>query len=214
MKRRGNGEGMIHQRKDGRWEARITSADGRRKSLYGTRRQDVAQKLTVALRARQQGISVFSDRTSVAEYLRLWLEGNKSSLRARTYRRYEQIVRVHLTPLLGRVVLSRLQPVQVQRLYAERLAAGSAPRTVHHIHMVLRRALGQAERWGYVPRNVATLVETPRAPRYEIASIGSDDRDAERARDRDVLVQVALGVGEARHGRIVASGGLAAATPG
>ena len=32
-------------------------------------------------------------------------------------------------------------------------------------HVVLHRALGQAVRWGLVVRNVADLVEKPRAPR-------------------------------------------------
>jgi integrase len=44
--------------------------------------------------------------------------------------------------------------------------------------MVLHGALGQAERWGYVPRNVATLVETPRAPRYEIAPLNEEQSRA------------------------------------
>jgi hypothetical protein len=51
-------------------------------------------------------------------------------------------------------------------------------------------------------------VRGKRRAQLDSVSIGSDDRDAEGARDRDVLVQVTLGVGEARHGRIVASGAL------
>jgi hypothetical protein len=41
---------------------------------------------------------------------------------------------------------------------------GLSARTAKYAHAVLRRALGQAERWGMVTRNVATLVEPPRGP--------------------------------------------------
>jgi integrase len=46
MGRRGNGEGTITRRKDGRWEARYTvhSAEGpKRKVLYGKTRGEVAE---------------------------------------------------------------------------------------------------------------------------------------------------------------------------
>ena len=41
MRKRGKGEGSVSQRKDGRWEARLTLSDGRRKSFYGKTRQEV-----------------------------------------------------------------------------------------------------------------------------------------------------------------------------
>jgi integrase len=52
-KRRGNGEGTIYKRKDGRYEARYTvhTASGpKRKAIYGKTRAEVAEKLTKRLR--------------------------------------------------------------------------------------------------------------------------------------------------------------------
>lgn len=47
--RRGSGEGAIHKRADGRWEARIDLGwvDGKRKrkSVYGTTHREVTEKL-------------------------------------------------------------------------------------------------------------------------------------------------------------------------
>jgi hypothetical protein len=34
-RQRGNGEGTIYKREDGRWLAQMTLHDGKRKSLYG-----------------------------------------------------------------------------------------------------------------------------------------------------------------------------------
>ncbi len=49
-----------------------------------------------------------------------------------------------------------------------KLASGLSPRRVQYIHAVLRRALGQAEKWGKVARNVAKLVDAPRVDQVEI----------------------------------------------
>jgi len=165
--KRGNGEGTICQREDGRWVAAVSLGDGRRKWLYGKTRQEVGEKLTVTLRARQQGLPVAEGRETLAVYLARWLDGVRPSLRARTWERYEQILRVHVVPDVGKIPLARLTPQQVQRLYASRLNAGSSPMTVRHVHAVLHRALEQAVRWGLVARNVVGLTEPPRAARYE-----------------------------------------------
>ena len=63
MGRRGNGEGTITRRKDGRWEARyyVHTMDGaKRKVLYGKTRAEARDKLAKALSDRIDGI-VYDD---------------------------------------------------------------------------------------------------------------------------------------------------------
>jgi integrase len=63
-KKRGNNEGSITRRPDGRWMAQVTlgrdpaTGKPRRATFYGKTRQDVADKLTKALRDKQQGTFV------------------------------------------------------------------------------------------------------------------------------------------------------------
>ena len=110
MTRRGNTEGSIYKRTDGRWVAAVSLDHGRRKALYGRTRQEVARKLAVALKARQDGLPLVGDRQTVAQYLAGWLESVKPSLRPRTHERYQQYVRLHALPELGRLPLSKLTP--------------------------------------------------------------------------------------------------------
>lgn len=104
MSRRGNGEGGIGRRSDGRWEARVTlptpTGRPRRKSLYGKTRSEVTGKLTRALSEVQQGAGLVRDeRLTVGDYLNSWLDNSvKPNVRARTYQLYEMIVRRHLVP--------------------------------------------------------------------------------------------------------------------
>lgn len=114
--KRGNGEGGIYQRdSDGRWCASISLANGRRKVIYGTTRQAVADKLNELLIMKKQGLPLGPDRLTVGAYLVQWLEESaKPKLKPSTYRSYEQLIRVHLVPALGKHKLQKLGPQHVQ----------------------------------------------------------------------------------------------------
>src|ERR1700741_4026136 len=71
-KRRANHEGTIYKRQDGRWVASVTLPGGKRKSFYGQTRQEVAQKLTVGLKARLDGVPLPSEQLKVGRYLHEW----------------------------------------------------------------------------------------------------------------------------------------------
>src|SRR4030081_3362650 len=134
-KKRANGEGTISQHPDGRWWARITLADGRRKAYYGKTRKEVQQKLTAALRDQQQGLPIVGDRQTVAQFLTRWLDDTaKHRVRPSTFRRDEEFTRLRIVSTLGRLPLSKLTPQHLSHLYGEQLAAGLSPRTVEFLH--------------------------------------------------------------------------------
>ena len=70
--------------------------------------------------------------------------------------------RAHLKPALGRKQLTRLTVADVDRLWKVKREAGYSANSVRIVRIVLRRALGQAEREGIVARNVAALSSPPR----------------------------------------------------
>jgi integrase len=92
----------------------------------------------------------------------------------KTYERYESIVRVHLSPALGRIRLKVLTPGHVRGLYREKLDAELAPRTVLHVHRTLSKALKQATDDGLIPRNVAAPVKPPRPRSEEMQPLSRD----------------------------------------
>ncbi|HLF78070.1 MAG TPA: hypothetical protein VJB57_11345 [Dehalococcoidia bacterium] len=65
---RANGEGAIYKRPDGRWTARLTLLNGRRKDFYGRTREEVNNKLTRALVDQQKGLPIVSERQTVAQF--------------------------------------------------------------------------------------------------------------------------------------------------
>lgn len=174
---RGHNEGSIYLRQDGRWAATVNLGyeGGRRvrKSFYAKTRRDVQEKLTKALREIQLGHAVRSDdRETMAAYLVRWLDTSaRQRVRPRTLHGYRQIVDNHLVPAIGRIPLAKLAPADLQAMLNARSAAGASPQTVRNIHAVLRRALNQAVRWQLVTRNVASMVDLPRAERHEVAAL-------------------------------------------
>ena len=175
--RRGHGEGSIYQREsDGKWciSVNLGWADGKRKRkvIYGKTRKAVAEQLKVVLRDQQQGLPVAIERQTVGQFLDRWLvDVAKPSLRPKTYHSYAALVRLHLKPALGHIQLGKLEPGQVQAMMNAKLASGLSPRTVQYLRAVLRRAIGQALKWGQVSRNVVILTDSPRMVRLEMQTL-------------------------------------------
>jgi len=168
-KQRGNGEGSIYRRRDGRWVGQYlvyTAKGPKYRYLYGKTRAAVAEKLTKAIAEREGGLVFETGKLSVAEYMDRWLtESARNRLRPKTYKDYAGLTRVHIVPALGHIKLKNLTPLHVQQFYSARLNSGLSKRTVEYLHTVLHAALKQAVRWELVPRNVTESVDPPRPRR-------------------------------------------------
>lgn len=178
---RGNGEGCISQRKDGRWCAVITvgrKEDGKlkQKFFYGKTRQEVAEKLNKALAEVRQGTYVEPSKLTVGEWLDTWLkEYARPHIRPSTWQNYEMVIRVHIKPAIGSLQLKQLQAAHLQRLYNEKREngrvdgrGGLSARTVRIIHTVMHASLKQALKEGLVARNVAEATTLPRQQKKEL----------------------------------------------
>ncbi|HEX6349873.1 MAG TPA: tyrosine-type recombinase/integrase [Candidatus Dormibacteraeota bacterium] len=180
--RRGHGEGSIHRRPDGRWEARVDlgwqGGHRARKSIYGATRQEVSRKLQQALRERELGTLRAGEQPRLADFLEGWLTSARPGLAAKSYIAYELYARRHIIPELGHLRLDRLRPEHVQGLIDRKLAEGLSPQTVVHIRGILRRALNRALRFGLVGRNVVTLTDPPRLDRKQVAPLEPDQARA------------------------------------
>jgi len=166
--RRGKSEGSIYQRADSRWAAVIDSgfSDGRRvrKAFYGPTRAAVAKRLKLALGNQLKGANVNTDdAVSVGAHLDAWL--STLSVRPKTRRQYEQVVRCYLKPAIGPVKLAKLQPDHVRGLVIGLEQRGLSVTTATLARNILRIALAQAVTDSIIERNVATLVRRPKPTR-------------------------------------------------
>lgn len=177
--KRTNGEGTYRQRDDGKWECRLRLPNGIRKSLYGRTLEEVKAKRKQAERDIEAGLDLSKPSQTVSEFLTAWLADTaQSSVRARTYVSYEQLVKKHITPRMGDVKLAKLTPQHVERMMREMVAAGLSPATAQQARAVLRRALSFALKWGLVTRNVAALATPPRSVKKPVKPLTTDQTRA------------------------------------
>jgi integrase len=199
--RRGNGEGTIVKRADGRWAAAIIFEGYQRKWIYGKTRRDVSDRLRKIRGDVAEGRPVMNERLTMAEYLNRWLyEVAKLRTRPMTWRGYEHLVRLHILPSLGRVPLAKLTPQHVHSLVTKKVREGRlSPRTIQYMHSVLRAALNQAVRWRMVHYNAAAMVSTPRVTRREVPTLTPANArillDAATGDRLEALYSVALALG-------------------
>lgn len=176
MGRRGNGEGTIYKRKDGKWTAQITvdidEITGKviRKTFYGKQRREVAEKLTTFL-SQKENFLTNGKHMKLKEWFPLWLNTYNQNVAFSTYDDYESKIYLHILPALGEIELCELKPLMIQKLYNEKAVSGRVDGregglsrcSIRYIHVVLRAALEQAKREGYLTINPADAVKLPKS---------------------------------------------------
>jgi len=173
-KKNANGEGSRpRKRPDGRWEGRYWS-EGKRRSIYGKSRKEVADKLAEAF--ADDGVVVFvSSNITVAEFLAQYEDAVKHTMKRRSFETYQSIAKVHLLPAFGNHKLKDLRREQVQRMYSLKCDGGLSAARVRRIHGVLSSALNHAVRWGLIEHNVCKEVFSPKVPTPEIRPLNRDE---------------------------------------
>lgn len=171
-RRRGNGEGSIWRRTDGRWTGAIwmPTPDGGEKRVYryGRTRTEVADKLTELRDKRRRGVPVARRSWKLADWLDYWLKHViRPAKRWNTYAKYEQTARLYLKPMLGNKPLEKLRVATVQRFLNQQITAGHSIAKVQVMRMVLGAALTRAMREELVTINAAHLATLPPAPNHK-----------------------------------------------
>jgi integrase len=158
------------------YRARVPNPDNPEKPFQktGKNRKEVKAWWDATRAAIYQGLPPEPSRSeTLAEFLPRWLELKRPSIKPRTFVSYAQLAHNHLLHAehgLGAHQLRQLTPERVQAFVNERKASGLSGGTVLNIRAVLRKALGDAKRWGLVSRNVADrdYIEQPRVVRKDI----------------------------------------------
>lgn len=166
-KKRGNGEGGISRRKDGRWEGRYY-VEGKRRVVYGKTRKEVAEKLAKAIAEQKVAPAFEPSNITVREFFTQYEDAARHTMKRRSFETYLDIARLHLLPAFGTLKLKDLTREPVQRLYSQKRDAGLSAARVRRIHGVLSSALNHAVRWHLIKHNICKEVSPPRVPTPEI----------------------------------------------
>jgi integrase len=188
-KTRGNGEGNIRQRPDGRWESRYSIKDpitGKQKqhSIYGQKQSEVSKKLKQVLSDIDNGNYVEPNKITISDWMVKWLKNYaKLEISSSTYRDYESMIKNHVIPKLGFVKIEDLKPYTLQSFYNELLEGGRvltkgkeknctdlslSVGRVRKIHAMLHKSFNQAIKAGLLKNNPDDGCVLPSKERHEL----------------------------------------------
>ena len=150
-------------------------------TVKGTKK-DAEMKLAEGLHEIYKGEFLKPSRLTVQGFLGQWLHDYAwPNLAPRTAEGYEHIVKRHLIPSLGSLLLTELRPEHLQRYYSDKLKAGRlddngglSPKTVRHHHVTLHDALQFAVKWRILGRNPADAVDPPGYQSHEMRTLDED----------------------------------------
>lgn len=192
-KRRANGEGNLRKRSDGRWEGRYTAGydpdTGKRiiKNVLGKTQAEVREKLKLAVEDSQK-VDASKDRNlTVGQWAALWFENYaKPSIRESTAEYYRNYIEKHIVPRIGKIKLSKLTTLDIQKFYNATRKSGRVQRyeemddlslsskTVRGLHAMLRQCLEQAVTERLIPFNPAANCKLPPKEKKEMQIIPSE----------------------------------------
>lgn len=174
--------GSIRERGPRYWELRVgqgfdpVTKRYRRTSVYvrGSRRdaeRALAKMVGKAAEGRHGGTEA-TVATLLEEWYAQLVYEDKSPNTLAGYRwRIDKVI----VPRLGKIPLKKLRTSDLDALYRACMDHEAAPRTVRQHHAVLRRALGQAVRWGWLEVNPAIQASPPSVRRADVTAPAPED---------------------------------------
>jgi integrase len=183
--------GHIRERSPESWELRYTlgtdPATGKRRTVTTSvkgKREAAERELRRLLRAIDTGEHVDPTRMTVREWLTTWLETVRAEVSPKSHERYTEIVQNFLMPSLGKLPITKLTAVDIQKAYngwstggrRDRKAGGLSARTRRHIHRILRSALSRALEQQVIARNPADVFRKrlPKVERRELLTLSTE----------------------------------------
>ena len=167
--KRGNNEGSIYKRRDGRWCAQV-SLNGRRVTKYAKTQKECRDWVNQTLDKIDHGLTFDGAQISLAQYMESWLAGKALARRPSTVRNYRKYMNLYILPALGRMRLQAITPAHIRQLYLQMQMESRGERTIQLVHVTLHCAYAQAVKEGLVGHNPLDADERPKVEtkRFEI----------------------------------------------
>jgi integrase len=181
MAKRQYGGGAIEQRGPGVFRLRYAIGGERFSQTVTGTKAEAKVKLRELMAAGDKGTHVAPTATTLGQWITEWLDSGAPGARQeavseRTAERYSQLLRTHVLPKLGNRPLQALKASEIDKLYAAIVTAGEiAPRTMHHVHVVFKSAMGTAFRTGLISVNPMNHLKKKLSAKVVVSEDDADD---------------------------------------
>jgi integrase len=179
--------GSMRQRGEESWQLRVHAGrdpiTGRKRyverTFRGNKRQ--ASRALAALVTESDQLAPRSSKEgTVSALLNEWLEHATPSFSPKTVATCRMYIDNPIIPAIGSLPAGKLTAAELDRFYRHLLKAGGghgpyAPATIRRVHGIIRRAMTQGVRWGWLHHNPAIDASPPRVPLRDLKPPSPDE---------------------------------------
>lgn len=185
-RKRGNGEGSISHRKDGRWQAAtfmpLPTGEQKRIYHYGNTRKECADWLTEMQHNRQMGKPALAADITLSAWLKQWLDKYCINIRDSTRMNYHTYMEHISRHRIGQIALPKLTTDDLQQfiIFLQNngkldKSGGLSAKTIRNLFQMLKKALKQAVGNQLIWSNPADYVELPKLSQKEKCFLSMDE---------------------------------------
>ncbi|MDD6735782.1 MAG: site-specific integrase [Clostridiales bacterium] len=151
------------KRKDGRYCKQILVGykdNGSRimKTIYAKTIRELEQKEVQLRNEINQGKVFINDNITFGAWSEKWLETYKRNVSNNTYLMYKNCINNHIIPSIGKIQLSKLKPIQIQKGINDILEEGKI-RTAEIFKATVKQIVNQAIAEGFITNNVCSNLQ-------------------------------------------------------
>ena len=107
----------LSQRKNGVYQARFVDRYGNRKSIYDRHLRELKNKLNSGIYEDKKQINVIDEKITLDEWYEKWIKIHKYNvIRINTKCQYDRVYKKHISPVLGKIKLSKITQLQIRDL--------------------------------------------------------------------------------------------------
>lgn len=157
----------ISQRKDGRYQGRYTDRNGKRKTIYGNKLQDVKKELANIKYEMDHGFYSSDCKMNVTSWFEFWIKNYKcGKVREATIRTYKNSFR-HIEKVIGFMLMADVRPMHCQKVINEMEEQGYMFGTMNLVRVTMHAMFKQAVYNDIILRNPAEQTVLPQDTKRE-----------------------------------------------
>jgi len=160
-----------------RWYV-VLRQDGKQVFVKGSGSQN--RREAQARLSRMLGRDIINENINFSDFAQEYLESAQLRVKPSTFERYQSIVDLHLSPILGPLKLSRITLPTLECLIDDKIRAGLAPATVNKIIVVAKIIFKRARRY-------KQIIDDP-AEYLKRLTVEKKDKDFLRPEDIGILL--------------------------
>ena len=191
-KKRTAGDGLLHKRKDGRWEGRIVIGYDEKnlpitKNVTSKSKSECERKLQILKESLNKTTDTVTDEVKFGAWIDRWYkEYVKPFVKPKTQIDYENHIYNHIIPEIGAIKLKDLTQTDLQQFYTrlktngrlihvEKRGNGVSNKLVRGTHVICATALEKAIQEGLITKNPAKGCKLPPKKSKEMKTLSKEE---------------------------------------